>query len=311
MKTKKKPFTSYLHAVLAVTATIGVLVAWILAPKGNPSNYLFLLLGLTLLWSFYAVADLREEDQPEGASVEELSEEQKLAVQRYEERLATEEPIFTYGLMASIVLMFFLQIVFGHYREVASAGLDKPATRNGEWWRLLSSTYLHSGGGHIFMNAGALRALGRDFEACCPPVHLPLVYLLSALGGSLASLFLLPGKNSLGASGAILGLGGYLLIAARRRTNEVPPGFKPMILILFAITTFFGFFGYFFIDNAAHIGGAVTGALVGMAVIPRPGDPLTSAREKVVKVLGWLAALVLLVGALLTGLKLVRDGVGG
>lgn len=311
MKIKKNSVASYLHAILAVTITIGVLVAWVLASKGNASSYLFFLLGLTLLWSFYAVLNLMEEDQSEDGSVEELSEEQKLAVQRYEERLASDDPIFTYGLMACIVLLFFFQILFGHYREVDSAGLDKAATRNGEWWRLLSSTYLHSGGGHIFMNVGALRVLGREFEACCPSFHLPLVYLLSALGGSLASLLLLPGKNSMGASGAILGLGGYLLIAARWRPSEVPPGFKNWILIIFAITAYFGFFGYSFIDNAAHLGGAVTGVLVGMALIPRPGNPSTRTREKIVKVLGWIAAIVLFAGALLTGLKLIRDGLGG
>ncbi len=151
------------------------------------------------------------------------------------------------------------------------AGVNKEAVRAGAWWLLLTGTMLHGHVLHFVMNILGFMALGRILEAFSHRAFVPLVFLLSAIGGSLASQLLLPGGLSVGSSGGILGLFGFLAVMAFRRRHLMPPGFGRAIAVDVGVIVMMGIVGYGMIDNAAHGGGMLTGALLGLAAIPKDG----------------------------------------
>ena len=104
--------------------------------------------------------------------------------------------------------------------------------------------------------------------------HLAIVFLLSAVGGGLLSLIFAPSVISVGASGGIVGLIGYLAIYAFRRRQFISSAFRKNLLINIGFIIIFGLALYNVIDNFGHIGGLLTGAVY------RPDtDPIGSARR--------------------------------
>ncbi|MCC3158284.1 rhomboid family intramembrane serine protease [Hymenobacter sp. 15J16-1T3B] len=145
----------------------------------------------------------------------------------------------------------------------------------GQWWRLLSSAFVHIGIIHLLLNMYALLNIGLLLEPRIGPVRFGLAYLLAAVGGGLASLWWHDYTVSAGASGAIFGMYGVFL--ALLTTNVVEAEVRKELLG--SITAFVGYnllFGLAGnIDNAAHLGGLLTGLLVGYGLWPtlRPGVP--------------------------------------
>jgi membrane associated rhomboid family serine protease len=151
------------------------------------------------------------------------------------------------------------------------AGVNKEAVRAGAWWLLLTGTLLHGHVLHFAMNILGFLALGRILEAFSHRAFVPLAFLLSAIGGSLASQLLLPEGLSVGASGGIMGMFGFLAVMAFRRRHLMPPGFGRAIAVDVGVIVMMGIVGYGLIDNAAHGGGMLTGALLGLLAIPKDG----------------------------------------
>jgi membrane associated rhomboid family serine protease len=181
------------------------------------------------------------------------------------------------------------------------AGVDKEAVRAGAWWLLLTGMMLHGGILHIVMNTLGFLALGRILEAYSHRAFVPLVFLLSAIGGNLASLLLLPEGLSVGASGGIMGMFGFLAVIALRRRHLMPPGFGRAIAVDVGVIVLMGIVGYQFIDNAAHGGGMLIGALMGLIAIPRSGAEPYWDPPRWVQIAGQAAlAGVILVAALAT-----------
>ncbi|MCB2378315.1 rhomboid family intramembrane serine protease [Hymenobacter sp. BT635] len=144
-----------------------------------------------------------------------------------------------------------------------------PLTLHGQPWRLLTSCFLHGGLAHLLLNSLALLFLGRLTESMVGPGRLLLVYLLSGVGGSVASVWWhAQGVNSVGASGAIFGLYGLLLALAV--TGAVPLsrqqryGLLWLVLLLVPSQLEAGLLGTNTTDNAAHLGGLLTGFLAGL-----------------------------------------------
>jgi membrane associated rhomboid family serine protease len=221
----------------------------------------------------------------------------------------------TYGVIACVGLVALVQThlalqlrLENVHDQVAIAGLVKPAVRSGEWWRLLTSTYLHGGINHFFGNMGVLALLGATLEGYAPPTRLPFVYLVSAVTGGLASTWLYPSSPSIGASGAILGLAGYLFVLGWRRPDQAPGYLVPWLGALLAPAFYLGAIAFFLIDNGAHLGGLVGGALVGVLTIPRQGHTHSATTRAVLALLGWLAIGVLVAGASVTAGKLLAGG---
>ncbi|MFE1288064.1 rhomboid family intramembrane serine protease [Streptomyces sp. NPDC058751] len=176
----------------------------------------------------------------------------------------------------------------------------------GEWYRLLTGAFLHMppaegtfGIAHIVMNMFALWNIGRIVEAQLGRVRYLALYLLSALGGSVLVLLIAPEESTIGASGAIFGIGAAYYVMARRLggdmggVNRFMAGLLIWLLISAGLTSWQG-----------HLGGLLAGGLVTAAYAYAPRDrrrPLVQAAVCV----GLLALLVLLavlkVSALRTG----------
>lgn len=180
-------------------------------------------------------------------------------------------------MLVAMNIAYFLAMVSLGVPATAPSALDVlpfganfgPLTINGEWWRLLASTFIHFGLLHLAINMWGLWNLGSLVERLFGNVRFLVVYLLSGLGGSAASLLWHPNVISAGASGAVFGIAGALaafLYAARVHLQETAVRrLLPTLLIIIAANLMFGLTvpG---IDNAGHIGGLVIGAVLGVAV---------------------------------------------
>ena len=141
-----------------------------------------------------------------------------------------------------------------------------PLIFQGDWWRLFTAMFVHVGIFHLAVNMWCLWNLGRLAEWQLGRMPFALVYLGSGVGGVLASLLWHPNIVSAGASGAIFGLAGALISAARLGAIAMPgQEFKRYIgsLVPFVLYNLFLGAVISFIDNAAHIGGLVTGLAFG------------------------------------------------
>ncbi|GAA3917731.1 rhomboid family intramembrane serine protease [Hymenobacter algoricola] len=141
-----------------------------------------------------------------------------------------------------------------------------PLTLPGQPWRLLTSCFLHGGVAHLLLNSLALLFLGRLSESLVGPGRLAAAYLVSGVGGSLFSLWWHSrGVNSVGASGAIFGLYGLVLMLAL--TGAVPmtkaQRYSLIWLVLLLVPGELEAGLKATTDNAAHIGGLITGLVVG------------------------------------------------
>jgi membrane associated rhomboid family serine protease len=146
-----------------------------------------------------------------------------------------------------------------------------------------------------------LFAFARLIETYDRRMRVPLIYLVSAIAGSLLSTALLAAP-SVGASGGVLGLAGYVVAIGRRPGSALPAWARREMLNTLELTALMGMAAFFLIDNAGHAGGALAGAAIGLAL--RPGD--SSARRDTGDNLGAIAALVLIAGALFTIARLLR-----
>lgn len=138
----------------------------------------------------------------------------------------------------------------------------------GQPWRLLSSCFLHGGAAHLLLNMASLVFLGLLTEGLVGSRRLLGVYLLSGVGGSLLSWWWhTQGLNSVGASGAIFGLYGLLLLTLMRRPTAFTRSgrYTVLLFVLYLLaSSLAGGLQAHTTDNAAHVGGLLTGALAGM-----------------------------------------------
>jgi rhomboid protease GluP len=173
-----------------------------------------------------------------------------------------------------------------------------PATQDGEWWRLGSAMFLHFGAVHLTLNLWALWDGGQLVERMYGHARFAGIYFASGLTGNLLSLVAHRGLAvSGGASGAIFGMYGALLVFLWRERRSLHPhefrwffwgaaGFAAATLILgFLITG---------IDNAAHIGGFLTGILGGI-IFARPIDAVRSVSRRSRLLAGSVFALAIII----------------
>ena len=135
----------------------------------------------------------------------------------------------------------------------------------GEYYRLISSAFVHANLAHLLFNMYALWIIGMQLESFIGKWRFLVVYLFSAVCGSLLSVVVTPDALSVGASGAIFGLLGALLYFGYHYRVYLGTVIKSQIIPLIIINLILGFMvpG---IDNAAHIGGLIGGALMMIGV---------------------------------------------
>jgi membrane associated rhomboid family serine protease len=156
--------------------------------------------------------------------------------------------------------------------------LDKLAVAHGEYWRLWSVTLLHGDFLHLAFNMYALYLAGTVVERWYGSIRFLVFYLACAAAGSVASFAFGGDVPSVGASGAIFGLFGVLLTAARihHPVDRQSRGIVSQLMFLVVINIVFGFASGGTIDNAAHLGGLAAGLWIG-ALVPPTGVPTMSS----------------------------------
>ena len=185
---------------------------------------------------------------------------------RVENVFKMKKPIITYSLVIINILMYIIPILFGTYNAL----LDKysiygPAVRAGQYYRLITGTFIHANIFHLFFNCYALAILGSQLESFLGKPKYLIVYLFSALIGSLFSVTFAGNYYSIGASGAIFGLMGSLVYFGYHYRVYLGNVVKSQIIPLILMNLGIGFLvpG---IDNSAHIGGLLGGALITVAL---------------------------------------------
>jgi membrane associated rhomboid family serine protease len=164
----------------------------------------------------------------------------------------------------------------------------------GQWERLLTSGFLHLeptagtfGLLHIVMNMWSLWQLGRVVEPMLGRVRYLALYLLSTVGGSVLELVLTdPGTTSVGASGAIFGLGAAYYVMARRVGADMQAVNRLMVFLLLWLVASAAFTSW-----EGHLGGLLTGGAVTLAYAYAPRGP----RRGLVQAAACVALLALLV----------------
>ena len=144
-----------------------------------------------------------------------------------------------------------------------------PYTLSGQWWRLFTYMFLHGGIMHIAFNMWCLWDLGTLCESLYGRWTFGAIYLITGVGGGLASVAWNPGVLSVGASGAIFGLAGALIASFYLGEFSLPrSALSGTLRSLVFFAGFNLFFGGLFrgIDNACHIGGLVTGLILGALI---------------------------------------------
>jgi len=205
-------------------------------------------------------------------------------------------PFVTVVLLVCIATVFAIQMYVGLERSLLLAGFSKPAfTIDHQYWRLFTGFVLHGFLLHILMNGYALYMFGRDFEMLSNGAHLANVILLSAIAGNILSLVFLPEGLSIGISGGVVGLIGYLAVYSFRRRQFISPQYRKSLLINIGFILIFGIVLFNYIDNYGHIGGLIAGAIYGFIQIP--GDEYTDPRKagKVTEICGLFSLVIVAV----------------
>jgi rhomboid protease GluP len=186
--------------------------------------------------------------------------------------LIPRKPHMVTALILDLNLLVFLVMIFAGVHIISPNGLEllewggnrRDETISGEWWRLLTSMFVHGGIMHLALNIYGFVLASIFIEPVIGSVRYAIIYFLSGIAGSLASICWYDHTVSVGASGAIFGLFGAIL--ATTLTGIFAKEGKKMILVLFGpyvlISLLMGLGGG--IDNAAHLGGLIAGAIVAL-----------------------------------------------
>lgn len=181
---------------------------------------------------------------------------------RVENVFKMKKPIITYILVIINILMYILPIATGTYDSViANYSVYGPSIRAGQYYRLLTGAFLHANLIHLLFNCYALTIIGAQLESFLGKTKYIIIYLFSAILASLFSMTFAGNYCSIGASGAIFGLMGSLVYFGYHYRVYLGNIIKSQIIPLILMNLALGFIipG---IDNSAHIGGLIGGALI-------------------------------------------------
>ncbi len=133
-----------------------------------------------------------------------------------------------------------------------------PLVADGEWWRIVSSGFLHAGIIHILLNMVFLWFLGTMLEPAIGKLRFGIIYVVSLVGGSFGALLLTPNSSTVGASGAVFGLMGAAILFMRTRGIGVMQSGLGLTLILNLVLTFRPGISF-----GGHLGGLLAGGVLG------------------------------------------------
>jgi membrane associated rhomboid family serine protease len=183
-------------------------------------------------------------------------------------------PYATYGLLGITIAVSLAAMLSVDGSAIEDAlQLDKPAIAAGEIWRLWTVTLVHDPTFvlHLLFNMYALYLAGPVVERLYGSTMTVIFYLICAAGGSLGSFAFGDAPFGVGASGAVFGFFGLLLVATRTHRpalDRASRNFIGQLGGILLINVIIGLAAAGYIDNTAHAGGFVTGALLGVAFVP-------------------------------------------
>lgn len=176
---------------------------------------------------------------------------------------STGTPVVTYSIIGVTAAVYVLQLLVPGLQSLLLfyAGSLYPQITGGpfEPWRLLTAALVHSSFWHIGLNMLALLMIGRSLEPALGRGRFLTLYIVGALGGSVAVALISPNQSVVGASGAIFALFGAFVVVARHLGAEIGG-----ILIVLGINLVIGFIPGMGISWQAHVGGLITGAVIGL-----------------------------------------------
>ncbi len=190
-------------------------------------------------------------------------------------RLIQGKSIVTWVLLTVTVVVYLLQLIsqyrYGVDWPLMYGAKYTPYIKMGEYWRLVTPIFLHSSVMHILCNMYALFTLGPSLEKYYGRLSFLRLYILTGIGGNVLSYILSPYSVSVGASSALFGLIGAqaMFLYKNRRVIRNYRSLMQNIVFVVVINIFFGLQGG--IDNWAHLGGFVTGLLIGFFSGPQIG----------------------------------------
>jgi rhomboid protease GluP len=245
-------------------------------------------------------------------------------------RVPSVRPRITFILLGILIVLWAPMMLSPQVADfmMSKFALMKGPMINGEWWRLITATFLHSPDIilHILFNGYALFMIGMDLESLFGRSRFVAIYAVSALGGSVASFAFSPAfvngqvVQGVGASGAIFGLIGALAVyfgLHRTMFGKLGQAQFWNIIFVIALNLFIGFTPWFPIDNSAHIGGLVVGAVSGFILVPRYRlggwlNPLVREVEntntgRLIRVATALVALIIIAGYVIALLLFRQD----
>jgi len=207
------------------------------------------------------------------------------------------QPVMTYTLIGICIVVFILQEVTG----IGSGPVTRALLYNGIYshptgafpsftfqpWRLLTSVFAHAGLVHIGLNMYTLWIFGQILEPAIGKWRYLALFLISGIAGSAGMLLLAPTSSAVGASGAIFGMFGALVVVQRKLGGPIR-----QLVVLIVINLAIGFFPIFggAIAWQAHVGGLVGGLLCGLILTE---TRRASQRALQVVLLAVLAVLVI------------------
>lgn len=178
-------------------------------------------------------------------------------------------PPFTLSILVACWLIFALNFFWGGDRIILLGAVIPSAITAGQWWRLVTAGFIHFGLAHIALNSYALFWSGRFAEWAYGTMRFAIIYAIALIAGDVAAYYttMESGAITAGASGAIMGVFGSMIGLAVRLPGLRRPLLNAALLPVI-LTLGYGILNAGTISNAAHIGGLVIGALVGLAMPP-------------------------------------------
>jgi len=236
-------------------------------------------------------------DQQKGQSPAQRKAQRRWSRPRAASVVADGRPVATYAIIAVTAFVYLLTLIPGGFGASVQDALMFWApwlypslTGVFEPWRLFTVALVHSGPWHIGLNMLALYMIGRTLEPLLGRGRFVTLYVLSTLGGSVAVTLLAFTTPVVGASGAIFGLFGALLVIGRHLGANIAS-----IAVIVGINLVIGFLPGMNVSWQAHVGGLVTGLVVA----------LVFTRTRAARQRGRQIGLLVAVGAVLVALLFV------
>ncbi|RAL40712.1 unnamed protein product [Cuscuta campestris] len=206
-------------------------------------------------------------------------------------------------------------------RKMGGLEWDK-VVHHHQGWRLLTCIWLHAGLIHLIANTISLLVIGNHLEEQCGFARVGVIYLLSGFGGAVFSSLFIQRSISVGASGALFGILGAMLSELITNwsiyTNKIAALLTVLVVVTFNLAL--GILPH--VDNFNHIGGFLTGFLLGFVLLPLPqlgwmesrnfpAEVQARSQYKPHQCLLWAVSLALLISGFVVGLALLFSGVNG